>query len=174
MRLATLLGIIPVVAARGGHEDNHSNMTFTPDIKVPDCEEMNQEFCNLYAGEGAEDCCIVDCVAEYMDVFSCLILEAFGVDRTDCAPPECDVSAFPSDSSSQTISKAAKAVTRQVPDFAWESFAVLLTPDAASAACPSEWSQFISCIITECPQFVEVCPTRTTETFLREFPKKKP
>ncbi|CAB9519963.1 expressed unknown protein [Seminavis robusta] len=57
---------------------------------IPECAELEAEFCDALAGEDTEDCCLTACTDEIQALLVCVIMEETGEDRSDCEIPECE------------------------------------------------------------------------------------
>lgn len=51
-------------------------------------------------------------------------------------------------------------VERQLQDFdfAFNFAGIEITPEVAQELCPTEWQGTLGCVLSECPQFLDVCP----------------
>ena len=86
------------------------------DEEVPGCEEIAESFCEVFGGEGLEECCLTDCTAEIQNLLTCVVLQTTGEDRSDCEVPSCPGSTLPETTSapagSEATSSAASVATR--------------------------------------------------------------
>jgi hypothetical protein len=56
---------------------------------IPECDELDELFCEFLGGEELSDCCLFECISELQDLFVCMIKETTGEDRSDCEVPVC-------------------------------------------------------------------------------------
>lgn len=99
-----------------------SNMTDMPmtndevpvDQEVPECDEIEESFCDVFGGEGLDACCLTDCTTEIQNLLTCVVLQTTGEDRSDCSIPTCPGAAPPTETNAPNpgTSSATSVVTR--------------------------------------------------------------
>jgi hypothetical protein len=55
---------------------------------IPECDELDELFCDLLGGDLGE-CCLFECISQLQALFTCVIKETTGEDRSDCEVPVC-------------------------------------------------------------------------------------
>jgi hypothetical protein len=56
---------------------------------IPDCAELDELFCDFLGGEDLSECCLFECIGQLQALFTCVIMETTGEDRSDCEVPVC-------------------------------------------------------------------------------------
>eukprot|EP00797_Seminavis_robusta_P029886 Sro60_g034660.1 n/a (866) ;mRNA; r:61793-64390 len=133
-------------------EDLGSGMADT----VPSCEELDQGLCDLYGGE--PECCITDCFTELQGLLVCAISELTGEDRSDCAAPTCATSTSDSGGGGGGPNDMDEGGGLLDTFDVWFA-GVQIDASVAENACPVEWLVLVTTVITQCPNFLDVCPS---------------
>lgn len=57
---------------------------------VPQCDELEETYCEAFGEDADGDCCLVDCTSELHALMTCVVVETTGEDRSMCSVPECE------------------------------------------------------------------------------------
>ena len=80
-------------------------------------------------------------------------------DFSTCQDPECVADYWAEGSGDDDFGDTGGPGSFDLDAFSFDFFGTNLTAGSAQLECPDAWSATVSCVITVCPDFLEVCPT---------------
>ena len=141
----------------GGNNSTIINLANTTIMtKEPStCTDLGAEYCDTFS-DLSPGCCMSSCVDQLYRLSTCALKVDQGKDFTTCQDPECVVGAW-----SGVIGGGDGGndfSDFDLDSFSFDFFGMDVSADTAQVDCPDAWSATINCVISDCPNFLDVCP----------------
>ena len=146
----------------GGNNNTIANMANNSIMtgERSNCTDLGPEYCGTFS-DLSSGCCMSSCVDELYRLSTCALKVDQGKDFTTCQDPECVVDAWSGEIGGGDGGNDFADL--DLDSFSFSFFGVDVSAETAQTDCPDAWSATISCVISDCPNFLDVCPIMELE-----------